>query len=451
MNLRGGALAVLLLLSGLAVSVRPQTADTAARHITLAEAVQLALKQNHVVRIAELQVEEKQHAKEVARSGYFPSVTNESRVFTVTDTQFIQIPAGKFGTVDGAPVPTQPATINQGGKTFVTSGTMLSQPLTDLFTRVKPANDAAQAEVNASRADAQETQNEVALKVHQIYYQLLVAQLRRSATTAKIRADQGLEGERVEQVKYGSELNEALIETRAQVLEAKQDLLTTELQISDLTMQLDDVMGLPVTTQLTLDSEVPAVQETCAREECVKIALESHPEVVAAREEVKKASAGVRSAKADYFPDVVGFARYSYQNDVPFLARNFGTFGASLNYDIFDGGKRHAALGESNSKLAQARENLARVTDNVELGVETALNKLDRTKEMVDVSEQVVALRDESSRVTTQELSKGEALQSQADAAAAQDLDAKALLLQAQLGYVQAHDELLRAMGVAPQ
>ena len=451
MNLRGGALAVPLLLSGLAVSVGAQTSETAARHITLAEAVQLALKQNHVVRIAELEVEEKQHAKEFARSGYFPSVTNESRIFTATDTQFIQIPAGRFGTVDGTPIPAQSMTLNQGGKTFVTSGTMLSQPLTQLFTRIKPANDAAQADVNASRAGAQETQNEVALKVHQIYYQLLIAQLRRSATAAKIRADQDLEGERVEQVKYGSELNEALIETQAQLLEAKQDLLTTELQISDLTMQLDDVMGLSVTTQLTLDSEVPAVQVTCAREECVKVALESHPEVVAAREEVKKASAGVRLAKADYFPDIVAFARYSYQSNVPFLARNFGTFGAALNYDLFDGGKRHAALGESNSKLAQAREDLARVTDDVELRVETALNKLDRTKEMVDVSEQVVALRDESSRVTAQKLLRGEALQSEADAAAAQELDAQTLLLQSQLGYVQAHDELLEAMGVAPQ
>jgi outer membrane protein TolC len=235
------------------------------------------------------------------------------------------------------------------------------------------------------------------------------------------------------------------------LLEAKQDLLTTELQISDLTMQLDDVMGLPVTTQLALDSEVPAVQETCERQECVKVALESHPEVVAAREEVTKASAGVRLAKADYFPEIVAFARYSYQSDVPFLARNFGTFGASFNYDLFDGGKRGAALGESNSKLAQAKENLARVTDDVELGVETALNKLDRTKEMVSVSEQVVALRDESSRVTAQKLLRGEALQSEADAAASQDLNAKALLLQSQLGYAQAHDELLQSMGVVPQ
>jgi outer membrane protein TolC len=451
MNLRGGALAVPLLLSSLAVPVRAQTTDTAARHITLAEAVQLALKQNHVVRIAEIEVEEKQHTKDKARSGYYPSITNESRIFTATDTQFIQIPAGRFGTVDGTPIPAQSMTINQGGKTFVTSGTTLSQPLSQLFTRIKPANDAARADVNASRATAQETQNEVALKVHQIYYQLLIAQLRHSATAAKVQADQDLEAERVEQVKYGSELNEALIDIRAQVLEAKQELLTTELQISDLTMQLDDAMGLPVTTQLALDSEVPAVQETCARQECVKIALESHPEVVAAREEVNKASAGVRLAKADYFPDIAAFARYSYQSNIPFLARNFGVFGASFNYDLVDGGRRGAALGESNSKLAEARENLARVTDDVQLGVETALNKLDRTKEMVSVSEQVVALRDESSRVTTQKLSRGEALQSDADAAASRELDAKALLLQSQLGYAQAHDELLQAMGVTPQ
>ena len=37
-----------------------------ARHITLQEAVQLALKHNHDVRIAGYAVDEKQHAKEVA-------------------------------------------------------------------------------------------------------------------------------------------------------------------------------------------------------------------------------------------------------------------------------------------------------------------------------------------------------------------------------------------------
>jgi outer membrane protein TolC len=451
MNFFRKALNAILFVSTFAVSAAAQNAAPAPRHITLPEAVQLALKHNHVVRIAGLKVVEKQNAKEVAKSAYWPSIRNESQIFRATDTQFIQIAPGSLGTIAGTPIPETPDVINQGGRTFVTSRTTLVQPLSQLFTRIKPENDAAQADLDASRADARETRNEVALKVHQIYYQLLIAQLRGRAAAAKIRADQDLQDERVEQVKYGSALDQELIDSRAQSLQAKQELLTTELQISDLTMQLDDVIGLPVTTQLTLDSDVSPVKETCQSEECVKIALASHPEVVAARAEVEKASAGVRLSKADYLPDVSAFARYSYQSNVPFLARNFGTFGVELTYDLFDGGKRRNALRESNAELDQARENVARVTDDVELNVETALNRLSRTKEMVNVSEQVLALRAESSRVTAQQLLRGEALQSQADAAVAEELDAKALLLESQLDYVQAHDALLQAMGLAPQ
>ena len=131
---------------------------------------------------------------------------------------------------------------------------------------------------------------------------MLVTQLHRRATEAKIRAAQDVESERMQQVKYGSTLDEQLIESRAQTLEAKQDLLTTELQLSDLTMQLNDVLGLPITTQLELDPSVPEVQEPCHREECVSTALASHPEIVAARAEVEKASAAVRLSRQITFP-----------------------------------------------------------------------------------------------------------------------------------------------------
>jgi outer membrane protein TolC len=403
-----------------------------------------------VVRTAGLEVQVKQHAKEAARSGYFPQITNESRVLRVTDTQFIDIPAGSLGTVGGTPIPTVPAILNQGEKTFITSGTGLVQPLTQLFTRVKPSNDLARADLDATRANEKATENDVALRVHEIYYQILVTQLHKSATEAKIRAAQEMESERTQQVKYGSALDEQLIDSRAQTLEAKQDLLTMELQLSDLTMQLNDVLGLPVTTQLELDPTVPEVQEPCRREECVSTALASHPEIVAAKAEVEKASAGVRLSKADYFPDVSAIARYSYQDNVPFLARNFGTFGAQLTYDLFDGGRRKAKLGESNAGLGEARENLARITDEVERRVETAANKLARTKEMIEVSQQILTLRTESSRVSAQQLETGEALPSQADAAIAQEFDAKTRLLQSELDYVHARDEMIHAMGRTP-
>jgi outer membrane protein TolC len=223
------------------------------------------------------------------------------------------------------------------------------------------------------------------------------------------------------------------------------------LQLSDLTLQLDDAIGLPLTTELELDPSVPGVQDTCERADCIKAALESHPEIIAARDEVQKASAAVHLSKADYVPDESAIARYSYQDNVPFLARNFGTFGVQFSYDLFDGGRRHAALQESDARLAEAKENLARVTEEVELGVQVAYNRLQRTREMVSVSEELVALRSESSRVSSQQLQNGAALRSQADNAAAQEIDAKTQLLQSQLDYIQARDEVTQAMGLTPE
>jgi outer membrane protein TolC len=368
----------------------------------------------------------------------------------LTDTELIQIRSGSLGVAAGAPIPDGNAIINQGGTNLITSGTQITQPLTSLL-KIRRANDLAQAELKASRDKAQLTGNDVALAVHQVYYQVLVAQAHRIATEARIKASEALQSERVEQVKFGSTLEENLIDSRAQQLQAKQELLTTDFQLTDLKLKLNDLIGLPLTTPLDLDPGVPEFQETCPSKDCVSAAIESHPEILAARAQVEAATAGVRLAKTDiWVPDVEAFGRYSYQENVPFLARNFGTFGVHFGYDLFDSGRKHGVLREQQARLSQARENLAKLTDAVELSVETAYNKLERTQQMLKVSEEVLALRTESSRVRQQELIRGAALNSQADAATAQEYDAKALLLQSQMDYLQAHDELLNAMGSAP-
>jgi outer membrane protein TolC len=440
---------VMSLISSHSLRAQENSAQTP-RKITLDEAVQLALKHNHIVRIAAYKVEEKQHSKEVAKSAYFPILRNDSSLLQLTDTQFIEIPAGSIGVVGGTALPATPVILNQGGRTLVTSGTSLTQPLGELW-KIKPANDIAAAELKATRGREHQTENEVALRVHQIYYGILITQAHREAALAKIQASEDLKSERLAQVKFGSTLEEEAIESRAQALEAKQDLLSTELRLSDLTMQLDDAIGLPLSTALTLDPGVREVSDICERAACLRVAFESHPEIAEARAEVEKASAAVRLAKRQYVPDVEAFARYSYSDNVPFLARNFGTFGVHFGYDLFDGGRRRAAIEEHEAQLAQAKENLARVKEDVELRVQTAYNKLERTREMVSVSSELLALRTESHRVSTQQLQEGAALRSQVDAAAAHELDARALLLQSQLDFIQARDEMTEAMGQTPE
>jgi outer membrane protein TolC len=425
--------------------------STPPRRITLREAVQLALKHNHNIRIAGYTVEEKERAKQVAKSSYFPSIRNDSSFMHVTDSELIQIKSGSLGVAGGTPIPPVNAIISQGGKNFTTSGTQITQPLTNLL-KIKQANNMAQAEVRASREKAQLTGNDVALAVHQVYYKILIAQAHLSATEARIKASDDLQSERIEQVKFGSTLEQDLIESRAQFLQAKQELLTTDLQLSDLNLKLNDLIGLPLTTRLDLDSAIADFHETCQREVCVGTAIASHPEIRAARAEMEKAEAAVRLAKTDmWLPDVETFARYSYQENVPFLARNFGTFGVHLGYEVFDSGRKKAIVHERQAQLSQAKENLAKLTDEVELAVETAYNKLDRTQQMLKVSEEVVALRTESNRVMQQKLLHGAALNSQAANVTAQQYDATALLLQSQLDFLQANDELLNAIGRTPE
>src|SRR5580698_9067283 len=71
------------------------------RQITLQEAVQLALKHNHDIRLAGYTVEEKEHAKQIAKSSYFPKIRNDSTFVHVTDTEFVEIKAGALGVVGG--------------------------------------------------------------------------------------------------------------------------------------------------------------------------------------------------------------------------------------------------------------------------------------------------------------------------------------------------------------
>jgi len=438
------------ILSFATLALAQQPESNAPRRLNLHEAVAMALRHNHVVRIATLHVEEQQHAKEIARSAYLPTIRNDSVFAHATDTQFIAIPAGAFGSVGGTAIPQQQFNINQGDRNFIASSTGLTQPITELF-KIRAGNDVARAELNASRQKARGVQNDVALEVRELYYSILVVQSRYEAIEAKIRAGDDLQGERVQQVKYGSTLEVDLIESKAQLLQTKQELLTTELQLSDLRLKFNDVVGLPLKSDIALDPDVPAPSESCEHAQCIRLALDSHPEITEARAEVEKASAGVRAAKREYIPDIEAFAKYSYQENVPFLARNFGTFGVHFGYDLFDGGKKRAALRQRDAQLAQAKENLARITDEVEVRVQTAFNKVQRTQQMVAVSRELLTTRQEARRVSAQQLQQGTYLRSQADAATAQEFEAQTLLLQSQLEYAQAQDELTNAIGQTAQ
>ena len=417
------------------------------RKLTLQEAIDLATHQNHALKVASYALAAEQQKRRMAKSSYFPTITNESNFLHITDLQRVEVPAGAFGVIPGgATIPASDLFLTQGTSTFESSGTMLAQPITQLI-KIHAANKAAIADVGISQASLRKTATNVVFKVQQLYYQVLTTQLQREAAELQITSGSENLNENVEQVKNGSLLEVARVESQANLLDAKQALLTTDMQLSDLSIQLNDVLGLPLDTKLVLDPNVDVALDLQPREESLKTALNENPEVKEAMQTLAKAQAAHSAAKAEYIPDITAFARYSYQNGVPFLDRNFGTFGINLTYDLFDAGKRRALVRERNNEISEAEENLKRVKDEVEVRINMIYNKLELARATIEVRREYLAARQESARLNEDQFKQGVTLASQRDGSRAQAMKARAGLLDASLAYLLARDDLTRTLG----
>jgi len=436
------------IVTALLICVTPALAREA-RRLTLAEAVRLAVEQNRTLKIARLKVKENEYKKDAARSDYFPAITNQSNILHITELQNFIVSPGTFGSVSGVPVPSQNTIVPQGKNTFYSSATTIAQPLTQLL-RIHQENRAALAETAASRDQLKSAENEVALDVHTVYYGILVAQLQKQAAEQQASYASETLRENENDVHGGSALEVAEIQSRADLLQAQQTALTAELQLEDYTTELNDLLGLPLDTQLELEPEQVTSLTVLTKAEYVKAAWDENPEIQSAQASVEKARAGEAAAKTAYIPDVTAFARYRYQDGVPFFVRNFGTFGIDLNYTLWDFGKRRAAVREHETQLAEAEQQLEHLKEQVAVAVERSYNKLERTRNMVDVAAAAAKLRAESERLASSQEQQGVVLISDVRNATAANYKAKADLLQANLAYLLAWAELERTVGRTP-
>jgi outer membrane protein TolC len=436
----------LLLIAGVGAAAPPEPV-----RLTLSQAIDLALKNNHVLAIGAGKVDEMRSAKHVARSDYFPKISNSSSYLHFTQTSILQFPRGAFGTfpVFGA-LPSENLIVPQGNLDNVVSRSQFAQPITQLF-KIHDAYRAAKADENGAREDLQGLRNQVVLGVRQLYYGLLAVQLEQKAAVEQVHVTEEQLAESEQDVRKGNALEVSLIGTKASLLQAKQDDLTARIRHSDLLAQFNNVVGLSQGTKLELDDHVSEPFDLPAKEECIRLAQSAPPEIKSAEETVKKAAAAVAAARAEYIPDVSFIARHDYQNGVAFLFHNYGVVGFNLTYTLFDGGKKRATLSQREAQRAQAIENLRRLKDDAAVNVEKALDKIEQSRSLVDVARQAVALREEGDRLAGVQLGFGVIVNSKRSEATSALTKARADLLKAELGYMQSQAELEALIGRLPR
>jgi outer membrane protein TolC len=411
----------------------------------------MAMQHNRRLRLAQFSVADTKAKQLIARANYYPHISNQSSTLYFTELQGITISKAALGSPAATgPIPGTNIMVGQGALDAFTSGTGLTQPLTQML-RIRAGVRAAAADVRSAEYDEQGAENSLSLVVHQLYFEILMQQAHLEAAKQSVAAAQLVEQESRRAVSEGRSLEVVALQAHAAMLDQKQTVLTQQLTIDDAMLQLDDAVGLPLGTQIVLDprsvGDFPAVP---SRDEAITNLVAHNPKVLSARQAVEKAKAGVAAARDAYIPDVTGLARYSYQSGVPFLAHNFGSFGGTFTFDIFDGGSREGKLKQAKIELEIAETQLRQTETEIQIQVSAAYDKVERLKQLVGVVQEALKARTEAARVSKEEMVHDAQLESAAAKDAAAAADTNASLFGAKLDLFLAENEIQQMLGERP-
>lgn len=418
------------------------------RTLTLEDAVALATQHNSTVKIAGDRIKQMDARVHESRASYFPVLTNDSSAMHIVDQQHIDIPQGALGVYPQiGPIPAAGVSLAQGNGNFGLSTTTLSQPITQFF-KIRAGVDVSRADAAGARSDLRRAENEIAFKVKDVFYGILATERRRDAVDAQIRAAELRVTETRNAVDTGVALEVKAAEVRAQIAHARYVHSQLQDAVTDMKLELVDLCGLPLDTELDLRQPLgPAADGSPDIEAAVTDALAHNPEIDAANHELEKARAGLRAARAEYIPEVGVFVQHIYQDGAPFLSRNNGAFGFHMTWTLFEFGKRHGQVLERSAEVAQAEENLARLRNRVRIDVEKAVRKLNSAETGVRSARELVNATTEARRVSSDQAEIGTANRSVFLESEASLLSAQADLLRAEYDRSVAAADLARLTG----
>ncbi len=442
----GATTALLVLLLVVAPTLSSAEAPVV-KHLTVETAIQGALQNSSGVKISRAKVEEAQAKRRTAWADYLPQLGADALWVNTTGDQLVKIPKGALGTIPGlGAFPTQETSLGQGDNTIYLQNITLGQPLTQLF-KIHQGNKVASAEERLSQAELRKMEADIAFKTRQVYMGLLIAQAKLEAARSGVQAAQLLDQDARVAVKAGNALKVLQTGSRAQLLQHRHQELSAEASISDLSSELNDLLGQALDTPLELAPVELQARTLPAQDVLLEQALKGNPELAMVKESLDKSRSALRAGKNEYIPEVSAFARQTYQHGVPFLRNNSTSVGLTLSWSIFDWGKKAGVVSQRAAVVSQASENQRRVRNRVEIDLGKLRRKVETAGLMVEVAEEACALNVEKARIAANEQKTGLISAAKMAEAEASARSAQADALAARLGLDLAYAELDQLLG----
>jgi outer membrane protein TolC len=407
-----------------------------ALRITLEEA-QARAAASHALVAASAGVSAAHYHRKAAQSDYFPKV----------GAYLVNLHYNKFmgGTIQlfprGIIFPTVSRAVPLFNKDQTFVGPTVTQPLTPLF-KVHEAVRIAKADERIARARANAASVQLAADVERAYFDLLIAQRRQAEVEANVEM-----AERKLQITSAATTPpvglDGMEERETALLEAKKAFLAANDKVTELTISLSGLTGLPEDARLELIPPPPMVIEADSspqkpqQPQKPRPVIAYNPEVVEAEEAVVKTKAARRLAKLEYVPDAIITGGYMFQTGAPLLPDDFSWIGVVATWTIFDFFKRERTIRERDAQVTMAKANLEMVRAKVAAASQKTAMDLDRTRRILELTRRVASMQ---RAMTPRDQDPGP----EARAALAKS---EAEMFQAELDYRLAHAQMKRAEG----
>lgn len=403
-KVRGRSIVAFLLTAGL---FPPLVSWAAGPVLTLEDAVDLALRQNHRLAVAEAGVGEAEARVEETRSGRLPRLTFDGELSRTTNPTLVFSNKLNQGTFTAQDFDLQrlndPDAFNNVNGTF-----SVYQPI---YTGggVRAEVDAATAERDAVVSTRERTRQQVIEEVIQAYTgavlrhnQLEVARVSLEAAQANVALVADLN-------QAGLVVDSDLLQARVRETEVQELVLRSEsdVEISKATLNLALGRALGATLHLpaSIDAEVSNEEPL---DVLVETALALRPDLKAARESIRAAGRSVESSKAGYLPDigVAGQAQANSETVFGSYGTNWSVF-VGARFKLYQGGGTRARVRQAIERESRARHEHRLLEQSIELEVRRAFHDRRSAAKRLEQASRAAEMADEGLRIVRDRYAEG--------------------------------------------
>jgi outer membrane protein TolC len=381
-------LAIIILTASPSSVPAQQSSASSAELLTLDQAIALAFRDNREVKNAQLGIGKAEDDVAAARTYRLPKIEFNALAGQQLLSPDFTFTKGVLGTYPNVgPIPDRDTKMSTPSRPTAIFFGQVTQPLSQLH-RIRLNIKQAALLTDIAREQLRGQEQSVLNNVKRTYYSIVQTECALQSVRQALAFYRELERVTGDYVTQQVALKADDLEVKTRLAKTETEELTVTNQLLTLKEQLNQLMGRDIRTefrvatvpeQSSFETDLPTARER---------ALDQRPEIREAKLRVQQAELDKRVKKSEYIPDVSAAITYaSPQNFNKYVPKNFASAGVTVNWEVFDWGRKKRQLEEKQKTIEQANNSLRDAESSVMIEVGAKMRDLQQAAQTLRVAQ----------------------------------------------------------------